>query len=149
MAGLERGVELTHAVPVLGDLLGVDGLIGAPDQRCKLTVVAVGIDPVDALVLDSSDARAEAQAQHGEGGEVDLGIRIRVKEKADQFHQVQVGTSAVLRWPGTQSSLGSAVAGSSPITSLPASLSRRSPPRLPRICPATLKRSQRPNCRPC
>ena len=32
-AGLERGVELVHAVPVLGDLLGVDGLIGAPDQR--------------------------------------------------------------------------------------------------------------------
>jgi len=34
------------------------------------------IDPVDALVLDSSDARAEAQAQHGEGGEVDLGIAV-------------------------------------------------------------------------
>jgi len=29
-------------------------------------------------------------------------LRIRVKEKADQFHQVQVGTSAVLRWPGAQ-----------------------------------------------
>ena len=78
MAGLERGVELTHAVPVLGDLLGVDGLIGAPDQRRKRTVVAVGINPVDALVLDSSDARAEAQAQHGEGGEVDLGIAVGV-----------------------------------------------------------------------
>jgi hypothetical protein len=24
-----EGIELTHAVPVLGDLLGVDGLIGA------------------------------------------------------------------------------------------------------------------------
>ena len=57
MAGLERGVELTHAVPLLGDLLGVDCLVGAADQRCKRTVVAVGIDPVDALVLDSSDAR--------------------------------------------------------------------------------------------
>jgi hypothetical protein len=30
----------------------------------------------DALVLDSSDARAEAQAQHGEGGEIDLGIAV-------------------------------------------------------------------------
>ena len=54
-----------RATTVLGDLLGVDGLIGAPDQRCKRTVVAVGINPVDALVLDSSDARAEAQAQLG------------------------------------------------------------------------------------
>jgi len=70
---LERGVELTHAVQLLGDLLSVDGLVGAADQRCKRTIVAVGIDPVDALVLDSADARAEAQAQHGEGGEVDLG----------------------------------------------------------------------------
>jgi hypothetical protein len=69
VAGLERGVELTHAVPLLGDLLGVDCLVGAADQRCERTVVAVGIDPVDALVLDSADARTEAQAQHGEGGE--------------------------------------------------------------------------------
>jgi hypothetical protein len=44
---------------------GVDGLIGAPGQRCKRTIVAVG-NPVDALV--SSDARGEAQAQHGAGG---------------------------------------------------------------------------------
>jgi len=42
------------------------------------TVVAVGIDPVDALVLDSADARTETQAQHGEGGEVDLGIAVGV-----------------------------------------------------------------------
>jgi hypothetical protein len=33
-------------------------------------------DRVDELVLDSSDARAEAQAQHGEGGEVDFGIAV-------------------------------------------------------------------------
>ena len=78
MAGLERSVELTHAVPLLGDLLGVDGLVGAGDQRSQRTVVGVGIDPVDALVLDSSDARAEAQAQHGEGGEVDFGIAVGV-----------------------------------------------------------------------
>jgi hypothetical protein len=35
-------------------------------------------DPVDALVLDPTDARAEAQAQHGEGGKVDLGIAVGV-----------------------------------------------------------------------
>src|SRR4029077_20085342 len=58
VACLERGVELTHAVPLLGNLLSVDGLVGAADQRCKRTVVAVGIDAVDALVLDSSDARS-------------------------------------------------------------------------------------------
>ena len=37
-------------------------------------LVTVGIDPVDALVLDSADTRAEMQAQHGERGEVDLRI---------------------------------------------------------------------------
>jgi hypothetical protein len=78
VARFERGVELTHAVPLLGDLLGVDRLVGATDQRCKRTVVAVGIDPIDALVLHLTDARAEAQAQHGEGGEVDLGIAVGV-----------------------------------------------------------------------
>ena len=78
MTCLERGVELTHAVPLLGDLLSVDGLVGAADQRCKQTIVVVVIDPVDALVLDSSDARAEAQAQHREGREVDLGIAVGV-----------------------------------------------------------------------
>jgi len=41
-------------------------------------VVVVGIDSIDALVLDSADPRAEAQAQHGEGGEVDLGIAVGV-----------------------------------------------------------------------
>jgi hypothetical protein len=46
---LKRSVELTHAVPLVGDLLGVDGLIGAPDQRCKRTVVAVGTDPADVV----------------------------------------------------------------------------------------------------
>jgi len=75
---LSRGVELTHSVPVLGHLLSVDGLIGASDQRCKRTVVAVGIDPGDTLVLDSADARAKAQAQHAESGEVDLGIAVGV-----------------------------------------------------------------------
>ena len=78
MACLERGVELTHAVPLLGDLLSVDGLVGAADQTCKRTIVAVRIDPVDALVLDSSNARTEAHAQHGEGGQVDLGIAVGV-----------------------------------------------------------------------
>jgi len=78
MAGFERGTELSHAVPSLGDLPGVDSLVGATDQRCKRTVVAVGIDPIDSLVLHPTDARAEAQAQHGEGGEVDLGIAVAV-----------------------------------------------------------------------
>ena len=50
----------------------------AVDQRCKRTVVVVGIDSIDALVLDSADPRAEAQAQYGEGGEVDLGIAVGV-----------------------------------------------------------------------
>ena len=60
MARFERGVELTHAVPLLGDLLGVDRLVGTTDQRCKRTVVAVGIDPEDALALAPTDARAGA-----------------------------------------------------------------------------------------
>lgn len=33
------------------------GLIRAADQRCKRTVVAVEIDPVDMLVLDSADPK--------------------------------------------------------------------------------------------
>jgi hypothetical protein len=37
---LERGVELTHAVPLLGKF-SIDGLVGAADQRCKRTAAVV------------------------------------------------------------------------------------------------------------
>src|SRR5271165_1609052 len=47
VTGRQRGVELTDAVPLLGDLLGVDALVSAADQRWRTVVVAVGIDPVD------------------------------------------------------------------------------------------------------
>jgi len=75
-----RHESTTRNIPELGISCNfiLDSLVGAADQRCQRTVVAVGIDPVDALVLDSADARAEAQAQHGEGGEVDLGIAVGV-----------------------------------------------------------------------
>jgi len=46
VTGRQRGVELTDAVPLLGDLLGVDGWSEA-DQRWRTVIVAVGIDPVD------------------------------------------------------------------------------------------------------
>ena len=78
MTCLERGVELTHAVPLLGDLVSVDGLVGAADQRCKRTVVAVGIDPIDALVLYVLDAWAKPPAQHGECGEVQFRVAMRI-----------------------------------------------------------------------
>jgi hypothetical protein len=57
VAGLERGVELTHAVPVLGNLLGVDGLIGALDQRRKRTVdlVSQGFAPISACPAESAE----------------------------------------------------------------------------------------------
>ena len=48
----------THAIPLLGDQLGVDGLVGA-EQGCKRTVVAGGINRVHALV-HMPDAGAEA-----------------------------------------------------------------------------------------
>jgi len=50
----------THAIPLLGDQLTVDGLVGAAEQGWKRTVVAVGINPVDAPVLDTQNAGAEA-----------------------------------------------------------------------------------------
>ena len=51
---------------------------GSIDSIGDRVAFAVGIDPVDALVLDSADARTETQAQNGEGGEVDLGIAVGV-----------------------------------------------------------------------
>jgi hypothetical protein len=59
-------------------LMGVDGPIGAAHQGCKRAVVTDGIQPVDALVLNAAYARAEAQAHHREGGEVDLGVAMGV-----------------------------------------------------------------------
>jgi hypothetical protein len=53
VACLERGVELT-LVPTAGRSAQCRGLVGAADQRCKRTVVVVGIDPKDVLVLDSA-----------------------------------------------------------------------------------------------
>jgi len=69
----------------------------AVDQRCKRTVVVVGIDSIDALVLDSADPRAEAQAQHGEGGEVDLELALVAKQTV-QYKGACRQLAASLRW---------------------------------------------------
>ena len=71
-------MRLAHAIPLLGDQVGIDGSVRAADQRRERTVFAVGINPVEALVLNAADAWAEAQAQHGEGGEVELGVTVGV-----------------------------------------------------------------------
>lgn len=78
MTRLKRGVELSHAVPLLGDQLGIDCPVGTPYQGCERAVVTVGIEPLDALVLNATDARAEAQLHHSEGREVDFGVAVRV-----------------------------------------------------------------------
>jgi hypothetical protein len=65
VAGLQRGHRVDPCGPSARRSARCRWSDRRADQRRKRTVVAVGINPVDALVLDSSDARAEAQAQLG------------------------------------------------------------------------------------
>jgi hypothetical protein len=75
---LKRCVKLAHAVPLLGDQVGIDGPVRTTEQRCGRAVIAIGINPVDALVLNAADARTEAQAQHTEGGKIELGVAVGI-----------------------------------------------------------------------
>ncbi len=63
MAGCQRGVELPHSIPLLGNDLGVDSAVGPAHQAGKGAVVPVRVDAVDALVLNPPDARAEAPSE--------------------------------------------------------------------------------------
>ena len=78
MATLQRRVELSHAVPLLGDRARVDGAVGSPYEAFERAVIATVIDTVDALVVRAPDAWAEPPTEHREGSEVDLCVAVAV-----------------------------------------------------------------------
>ena len=75
---MEYFAELSDPFPLLGDQREVDGAAAALQDFLQGTVVALGIGAVDTLVVQVADTRAEAHADHGEDGEVDLGIAVGV-----------------------------------------------------------------------
>ena len=79
LARLQRSVELTHPVPLLGDHLGVKRPVGPVHQGSKGRIVPVDIQSVEALLLNASNAWAESLSQHCECSKVDLGVAVRVR----------------------------------------------------------------------
>ena len=67
MSGGERRVELTDAVPLLGEQTEVHRPPPTLKDRLQDTVVPCRVGAVDALAVQAADARAEAHAdQRGE-----------------------------------------------------------------------------------
>ena len=78
MPGGERRVELADAVPLLGDEAEVHRPPSALEDRLEDAVVARRVGAIDTLAVQAANARAEAHADHHEGGEVDLGVAVGV-----------------------------------------------------------------------
>ena len=78
MTGGERCVELAEVVPLLGDEAEVHRPPAALEKRLKDAVVAGRVGAIDTLAVQAANARAEAHADHREGGEVDLGVAVGV-----------------------------------------------------------------------
>src|SRR5271156_6340978 len=79
MPAAERRIELPHSVPVIDNGLWVDSAVGLAYYVGELPVIHRGVDAIDVLVLDALDAWTETPAQHGERGEVQLGVTVRVR----------------------------------------------------------------------
>ena len=76
----QRGVEMPHTVPLLADPVKVNDVVFPFQKGGKRTVTPISIDAVDALFLNTTDARREASAQHGKSGKVNLGITVGIGE---------------------------------------------------------------------
>jgi hypothetical protein len=92
---LKRCVKLAHAIPLLGDQLGIDGPVRAADQRGEWTIVALGINAVDALMPNAANAWTETLAEHGEGGKVKLGVAVGIGVMLFDFELALVVQQAV------------------------------------------------------
>ena len=78
MALREGRVELAHGVPLFRDQAEVNGAPPAFQHGVQRPVIAGGVGAIDILAMEVLDPWAEAQAGHGKGGEVDLGIAVGV-----------------------------------------------------------------------
>ena len=59
--------------------LWIDSAVSPAHNVSKLPAIHCGVDAIDVLVLDALDAWTETPAQHGERGEVQLGVTVRVR----------------------------------------------------------------------
>ena len=93
--GGDRRVELADAVPLLGDEADVHRPPAALQDRLEDAVVAGRVGAIDPLAVQAAHARAEAHADHRDGGDVDLGVAVGVGVVRFEVEVALVGEHAV------------------------------------------------------
>ena len=93
--GGDRRVELADAVPLLGDEADVHRPPAALQDRLEDAVVAGRVGARDPLAVQAAHARAEAQADQRDGGDVDLGVAVGVGVVRFEVEVALVGAHAV------------------------------------------------------
>ena len=77
VSGLQRGVEMPEAIPLVGDPTRVNLPVRSAHEAPEDAVVT-GVDTVESLLCDAPNPRAEAPAEHRERGKVDVGVAVGV-----------------------------------------------------------------------
>ena len=78
VSGFKRGIETTEPIPLVGDPSCVDLPIRSAHEAPEGAVVT-RVDPVEPLLLEAPNPRAEATAEHRERGKIDIGIAVGVR----------------------------------------------------------------------
>jgi hypothetical protein len=71
--------RIAHSVPVVYNRLWIDSAVSLAHNVSKLPVIHGGVDAVDVLVLYVLDAWAKPPPQHGECGEVQFRVAMRIR----------------------------------------------------------------------
>ena len=70
---------MPHSVQVVYNRLWIDSPVSPAHNVSKLPVIHCGVDAVDVLLLYVLDAWAKPPAQHGECGEVQFRVAMRIR----------------------------------------------------------------------
>src|SRR5215468_3263174 len=64
LAGRKGGEELTHAIPVRGDPIEMQGALFLTDERGERSIGLLRVDAVNPLAMQAPNTRAKALAKH-------------------------------------------------------------------------------------
>jgi hypothetical protein len=76
---LQRGIEVTHPIPLATDPVKMNNAVLPPQKWRKRTVISLGVDALDALLLHIANLWRESSAGHSKGGEVNLRLPMCVR----------------------------------------------------------------------
>src|SRR5690606_5644052 len=57
----------------------MNGTVAPLQENLQWTVISVEVDTIDSLFVQAANARCKTATEHGEGGEVNLGVAMRIR----------------------------------------------------------------------